>query len=62
MEIEPSAQSSFQEYPEKLQHNAVLVVTCTIKGTSELKTYEELGLESLKCRRWLRPLCVFYKI
>ena len=33
-----------------------------IKGTSRLKMCEELGLESLKFRRWMRRLCVFYKI
>ena len=26
------------------------------------KIYEELGLESLKFRRWMRRLCVFYKM
>ena len=28
----------------------------------QLKTYNELGTESLKFRRWFRQLCVFYKI
>ena len=30
-----------------------------IKG---LKLYHEIGLESLKFRRWFRKLCTFYKI
>ena len=34
----------------------------TFKVTSQLKIYNELSTESLKFRRWLRRLCVFYKI
>ena len=33
-----------------------------IQGTSKVKLYKELGLESLKSRRWFRHLCCFYKI
>ena len=36
---------------EKLQYNAALAITGAIKGTSKLKIYEKLGLESLKFRR-----------
>ena len=32
------------------------------KGTSREKLYKELGLETLKSRRWLKKLCCFYKI
>ena len=32
-----------------------------IRGTSQTKLYFELGLESLKARRWFRRLCYFYK-
>ena len=32
------------------------------KGTSTEHLYQELGLESLKSRRWFRKLCHFYKI
>ena len=46
----------------KLQHNAALVITGAIKRTFKLKIYEELGLESLKFRRWMHHLCVFCKI
>ena len=31
-------------------------------GISSKKLYQELGLESLRSRRWLRKLCLFYKI
>ena len=46
----------------KLQYNAALAITGTIKGTSKLKIYEKLGLESLTFRRWMCHICVFYKI
>ena len=36
---------------EKLE-SAVLAITGTIQGTSHDKIYQELGLESLKSRRW----------
>ena len=47
---------------EKLQYNAALAITGALKGTSKLKIYEKLGLESLKFRRCMRCLCVLYKI
>ena len=37
-------------------------MTGAIRGTSSVKLFQELGLESLKSRRWLRKLCLFYKI
>ena len=37
-------------------------MTGAIRGTSSEKLYQELGLESLRSRRWLRKLCLFYKI
>ena len=39
-----------------------MAITVTIKGISQLKIYNELGIESLKFRRWFKELCVFYKI
>ena len=39
-----------------------LAITGVIKGTSKRKLYEELGLESLKDRTWLRHLCYLHKI
>ena len=53
---------SFYNNLEKLQYIAALAITGAIKGISELKIYEELGLESLKFRRWMGRLCAFYKI
>ena len=39
-----------------------LAITGVIKGTSKRKLYEELGLESLKDRTWLRHLCYLHRI
>ena len=37
---------------EFVQYKAALAVTGAIQGTSREKIYQELGLESLKSRRW----------
>ena len=47
---------SFNGKLEKIQCNAASAITGAIKCTSRKKLYKELGLESLKCRRWLRRL------
>ena len=47
---------------ESAQYQAALAVTCTWKGTSANKIYEELGWESLADRRWFRQLIQFFKI
>ena len=39
-----------------------MAITGAITGTSTEKIYQELGLKSLKSRRWFRKLCHFYKI
>ena len=49
-------------FHESIQYNACLAITGAIRGTSTEKIYQELGLESLKSRRWFRKLCHFYKI
>ena len=46
---------------ESVQYNAAPAITGAIHGTSQTKFYIELGLESLKARRWFRRLCYFYK-
>ena len=53
---------SFHERIESIQYNAAIAITGAIRGTSSEKLYQELGLESLRSRRWLRKLCLFYKI
>ena len=53
---------TFSNKLEAVQYNAALAITGAIRGTSKTKVYQELGLESLKSRRWFRRLCYFYKI
>ena len=53
---------SFHDRLEPIQYNACLAITGAIKGTSKEKLYKELGLESLRLRRWYRKFCLFYKI
>ena len=47
---------------ESVQYNAVLAITGVIRGASKEKLYQELGLESLRNRRWLRRMSYLYKI
>ena len=47
---------SFHQRTESIQYNAA------IRGTSSEKFYQELGIEPLRSRRWLRKLFLFYKI
>ena len=47
---------------EKAQYDTALAITGAIRGTSQEKLYVELGLGSLKFRRWFRKLACFYKI
>ena len=53
---------SFHTKLESLQYNATLAITGAIKGSSTEKIYEELGLESLKSRRWYRKMSFLYKV
>ena len=39
---------------ERVQYNTALAITGAVKGTSQQKIYSELGLESLRLRRWFR--------
>ena len=39
-----------------------MAITGAIRRTSSKKLYQQLGLESLKLRRWFRKLRNFYKI
>ena len=47
---------------ETVQYNATLAITGSIQGTSKVKLYKELGLESVKSRKWFRHLCCVHKI
>ena len=52
----------FCEKLESLQYKAALAITGVIQGTSRDKIYQELGLESLKSRRWYKHLSCMFKI
>ena len=54
--------NSFQSKMENIQYKACLAITGAIQGTSMVKLYSELGLESLQSRRWMRKLCFFYRV
>ena len=53
---------SFFEKLESVQYKAALAITDAIQSTSRNKTYEELGIESLKGRRWYGRLSCMFKI
>ena len=48
---------AFSNKLETVQYNAALAITGAIKGTSRGKLYQELRLEHLQQRRWMRRLC-----
>ena len=52
---------SFHQKLESIQYNAALALTGAISGSSREKLYQELGLQSLRLRRWHRNLCFFIK-
>ena len=43
-------------------YNAALASTGAIRGSLKERLYQELGFEYLSLRRWLRKLCIFYRI
>ena len=53
---------SFSEKLEGVQYKAALAITGAIQGTSRDRIYQELGLESLKSRRWYKRLSCMFKI
>ena len=61
MSSQPKNESHWNKL-KTVQYNAALAITGSIQRASKVKLYKELGLESLKSRRWFRCLCCFYKI
>ena len=47
---------------EKVQYKACLAITGAIQGTSKQRIFDELGLISLRKKRWNNKLIFFYKI
>ena len=54
--------NKLSEKIESIQYNAALAISGAIRGTSRKILYQELGLESLKDRRWLRRFCYLLKV
>ena len=57
-----SYNNTFHQKIESRQYNAALAMTDVISGSSREKLYQELGLESLRQRRWYRKLFYFLKL
>ena len=53
---------SFSEKLESVQYKTTLAITGAMQGNSRDKLYQELGLESLKSRRWYKRLRCMFKI
>ena len=53
---------SLCEKIESVQYQATLAITGATQSTSCDKIYLELGLESLKSRRWYKRLVCMFKI
>ena len=53
---------SWNKKLESSQYNVALAITGAIRGPNTEKFYQEFGLESLRNRRKLRRLSLFYKI
>ena len=53
---------SFCNKIEAFHYDAALAIANAIKGTSRMKLYKELGIESLIFCRWFRHICTFYKV
>ena len=47
---------------EPVQCKVALTITGAIQGTSSKKIYQELGLKSLRARRWYKRLSCMFKI
>ena len=58
---QPSNESFCNEL-EILLYNSALAITGLTQKTSKIKLHDELGLKSLKSRRWSKQLYGFYKI
>ena len=53
---------SLSNRTESVQYKTALAITGAIQGSSRKKLYQELGLEHLNQRWWIRRLSLFYKV
>ena len=58
---QPKTKSLCKEI-ETIQYNSHLAINGAIKGRSQIKLYNELGLGSFEFRWCFRKLCLFFKI
>ena len=54
-----ASKESFHQSLEHLQYSVAIAITGAIRGKSSEKLFQELGLETLKSRRWLKKFCLF---
>ena len=59
---EPKNENIFREKRESVQYQVALAITGAIQYISRANIYQELGLESLKLRRWYKRLVCMFKI
>ena len=59
---DPPFSELFHQRLESIQYNAAIAITGAIRGTSSEKLFQELGLETLKSRRWFKKTYLLYKI
>ena len=52
----------FVKKVEFVQYKVTLAIAGATQGTSRDKIYQELGIESLKSRRWYKRLVCMFKI
>ena len=62
MILDQTFSTSFQQKMETIQYNATLAITGAMRGFYKEKLYQELGVETLRQRRWYRNIRCFYKI
>ena len=53
---------SFYEKLDSVHYKAALAITSAMQGTSHEKVYQELGLGSIKSRRWYKRQTCMFKI
>ena len=59
--FDQTSNATFSSKIELIQYTA-LAITGAIRDSSREKLYQELGLEYLHDRRWMRRLCLFCKV